>query len=81
VAVEATLDEPLLAARLVGAAQTIRRESDMLLTEGEAALLEEYIGPVRAAVTAQEWDAELVAGRALAQPEAIALLRSLGSGR
>ena len=48
----------------------------MRISEQEAAMLEEYLAPARAAVTPQEWDAELAAGRALTQPEAVTLLRS-----
>jgi predicted ATPase len=70
------LDEIPPAARLLGAAQTIRRESGMQLTQPEAALLDELLAPARASVT-QEWDTEEAAGRALSQPEALALLRSL----
>jgi predicted ATPase len=76
-AIMAALDEPLLTARLAGAAEAIRQESGMLITPQEGALLEELLTPARAAVTAQEWDAELAAGRALSQPEALALLLSL----
>ena len=50
----------------------------MPITEPEAALIDELLDPARAAVTPQEWDTEEAAGRALAQPEALALLRSLG---
>jgi len=71
------LDEIPLAARLLGAAQTIRRESGMQLTQPEAALLDELLAPARASVTPQEWDTEEAAGRALSQPEALTLLRSL----
>jgi hypothetical protein len=48
----------------------------MLLTEPEATMLEEFLGRPRAATTPQEWDAELAAGRALSQRDALALLRS-----
>jgi predicted ATPase len=71
------LDDHPLAARLLGAAQTIRRESGMQITQPEAALLDELLAPARASVTPQEWDTEEAAGRALSQPEALALLRSL----
>ena len=66
------------AARLLGAAQTARHDSEMPITEPEAALIDELLTPAYAAVTPQEWDAWLAAGRALSQPEALALLRSLG---
>ncbi|MGH3150640.1 MAG: adenylate/guanylate cyclase domain-containing protein [Streptosporangiaceae bacterium] len=69
--------DPRRAARLAGAADTIRHESGMLLSEQEAAMLEDYIALVRAAVAPGEWEAELTAGRALSQDEALALLLSL----
>jgi hypothetical protein len=71
------LGEPLRAARLAGAAEAIRQESGMLITPPEAAMLEDLLAPGRAAVTAQEWDAGLAAGRALTEQEALALLLSL----
>jgi hypothetical protein len=40
-------------------------------------MVEGHLAPARAAVAPQEWDAELAAGHALSQPEALALLRSL----
>ena len=49
----------------------------MLITPQEAALLEELLVPARATVSSQVSDAELAAGRALSQPEALALLLSL----
>jgi predicted ATPase/class 3 adenylate cyclase len=73
----AALDDHPLAARLLGAAQTARHDSGMQLTQPEAVLLDELLAPAYAAVTPQEWDAWLAAGRALSQPEALALLRSL----
>ena len=73
----AGLNDPPRAARLAGAADAIRQESGMLLTEPEAAMLEAFIAPGRATVSPQAWNAELVAGRALSQPEALALLLSL----
>ena len=53
----------------------------MLLTEPEAAMLEAFIAPARATVLPQAWNAELAAGRALSQPEALALLLSLSPAR
>ena len=62
---------------LLGAAQTARHDSGMQLTQPEAVLLDELLAPAYAAVTPQDWNAWLAAGRALSQPEALALLRSL----
>jgi predicted ATPase/class 3 adenylate cyclase len=77
-AIMAALDEPLLTARLAGAAEAIRQESGMLITPSEAAMVEELLAPARATVPSQVWEAELAAGRALSQPEALVLLLSLG---
>jgi predicted ATPase/class 3 adenylate cyclase len=69
------LDDPLRAARLAGAAEASREESGMLISPQEAAMMDEYLAPARAAVTPQEWQAALAAGRAFSQAEALALLR------
>lgn len=76
-AIVAALDDPPLSARLLGAAMAVRHESGMQISEQEAGLLDELLGPARESATAAEWDAWLAAGRALPQPEALALLRSL----
>jgi predicted ATPase/class 3 adenylate cyclase len=75
-AISARLGEPLLAARLAGAAEGIRRESDMPISSQELAMFEEFLEPARSAVAPQVWNAELAAGRALGQQEAVMLLRS-----
>ena len=74
------LGDPLRAARMAGAADAIRQESGMLMTEPEAVMLQEYLAPARAGVSPQEWDAGLGAGQALTQTEAVTLLRSLSQG-
>src|SRR5215469_14936722 len=79
-AIVAALDDPPLSARLLGAAMAVRQESGMQISEQEAAMLDELLDPARESATVQEWDAWLAAGRALPQPEALALLRSLVSG-
>jgi hypothetical protein len=71
-AIIADLGDPPRAARL---AEASREESGMLISPHEAAMVEEHLAPARAAVTPQEWQAELAAGRALSQAEALALLR------
>jgi hypothetical protein len=76
-AITAALEDPSLTARLLGAATTGRHESEIPISEQEAAMIDELVAPARESVTAQEWDAWLAAGRALPQPEALALLRSL----
>jgi predicted ATPase/class 3 adenylate cyclase len=75
-AIAACLGEPLRAARLAGAAETIRRELGMQITQPQAAMLEEHLTPACHTVTAQAWDAELAAGRTLTRQEALALLLS-----
>jgi predicted ATPase/Tfp pilus assembly protein PilF len=75
-AIYAALGDPLRAARLAGAADAIRRESGMLITQQEAEMLERHLAPARRTVTSQAWDAELAAGRALSQQEAVTLLFS-----
>ncbi len=78
--VTAALSDPLQAARLAGAAETIRQESGLVRTDLETARMEQYLAPARAAVTPQAWAAELAAGRALTQQEAIMLLISPSPG-
>jgi predicted ATPase/class 3 adenylate cyclase len=75
-AITAELGDPLRAARLAGAAEAIRQQSGLLATELDAAVLEEHLAPARSAVTSQAWAAELDAGRALTQHEAVMLLLS-----
>ena len=74
-AITADLGDAPQAARLAGAAEAIRQESGMLISPQEAAMVDEHLAPARAAVTPQEWQAALAAGRALSQAEALALLR------
>jgi predicted ATPase/class 3 adenylate cyclase len=76
-AIVAALDDPPLAARLLGAAMAVRHEAGMPISEQEAAVLDELLEPARTSATVPEWDAWVGAGRALQQPEALALLRSL----
>jgi predicted ATPase/class 3 adenylate cyclase len=80
-AITAALGEPLRTARLAGAADAIRQESGMLMTPPEAAMFEEHLAPARAALPPEQWDAELAAGRALSQADALALLLSLRPAR
>jgi hypothetical protein len=61
-------------ARLAGAAEAIRQKAAMPILDFDAALLERFLGPVRAAIARHEWDAELDAGRALTQQQAVTLL-------
>jgi len=75
-AITAALGDPLEAARLAGAAESIRQQSGMRSTDLEDSMLEGFLAPARATVTSQAWAAELAAGRALTQQEAVTLLRS-----
>jgi predicted ATPase/class 3 adenylate cyclase len=75
-AITAELGDPLPAARLAGAAESIQQRLGMRRTDLDAALMERYLTPARAAVAPQAWAAELAAGHALTEHEAIALLLS-----
>ena len=79
VAITASLGDALATARLAGAAETMRQESGMPLSEPEAALLEEHLALARATVPPADWDAELAAGRSLSRDGALALLRSVST--
>jgi predicted ATPase/class 3 adenylate cyclase len=74
--ITAALGDPLLAARRAGAAEGIRQQSGMQRTDLELARMERYLTPARATVTSEAWAAELAAGRALTQHEALILLLS-----
>jgi hypothetical protein len=73
-AITADLGDALRAARLAGAAETIRENAGMPITEPDAALLERFLAPARATIPRQAWDAELAAGRALTQQQVIKLV-------
>jgi predicted ATPase len=74
--VAAALGDRLRAARLTGAAETLRQHAGMPIPPPDAALLEQYLAPARAATAPGEWDTELAAGRALSEQQAAELLRS-----
>ena len=78
-AITAELGAGLRAARLAGAAEAVQHAVGAPLREPE--LLERFLAPARAAIAPQEWQAELAAGRALSQQEAITLLVSPGPAR
>jgi predicted ATPase/class 3 adenylate cyclase len=61
------------AARLTGAAAAIRQEAGMPASQTDAATLEHFLAPVRAAAPG-DWDTALAAGRALTQQQAVSLL-------
>lgn len=64
------------AARLAGAAEGLRQQAGMPIPQPDAALLERFLAPARAATAPRVWDAELAAGRALSEQQAAELLRS-----
>jgi predicted ATPase/class 3 adenylate cyclase len=66
----------LRAARLVGSAETLRHKAGMPIDQADLAILERFVAPARAAIAREAWDAELAAGRALTQQEAVTLLLS-----
>ena len=72
--VAAQLDDGLRAARLAGAAEDIREKAGMPIAEPDAALLERFLAPMRAIIPREVWDAELAAGRALSQQQAVTLV-------
>jgi hypothetical protein len=72
--ISAELGGGMRAARLAGAAETIRHKAGMEIPQPDADLLERYLAPARAQITREAWDAELAAGRALTEQDALALL-------
>ncbi len=73
-AIAAELGDCARAARLAGAAETIRQQACMPASQPDAATLEHFLAPARAATAPEHWDAELAAGRALSRQQAITLL-------
>jgi predicted ATPase/class 3 adenylate cyclase len=76
----AELGDCLRAARLIGAAEALRQVAGMPISQDDADLLERFLAPARATIAGQDWDAELAAGRALTQEQAVTLLLSLSPG-
>jgi hypothetical protein len=75
-AAAAGLGDGLRAARLAGAAEGIRERARMPIPESDAALLERFLGPARATIAREVWDAQLAAGHALTEEQAATLLVS-----
>jgi predicted ATPase/class 3 adenylate cyclase len=73
-AIAAELGDGTRAARLVGAAEAIRRKAGIPIPEPEAAFLERFVAPARAVVARAAWDTELAAGAALTEQEVAFLL-------
>ena len=72
--IAAHLGDTKRAARLAGAAEAIRDKTGIPITESDAAWLERYLAPARAAMEPDGWGIELAAGRALSQQEAVTLI-------
>jgi hypothetical protein len=70
----AQLGEALRAARITGAAEAIRGKTGIPIKQPE--ILEELLAPARALTPADQWDAEVAAGRALSPQQAATLLVS-----
>jgi tetratricopeptide (TPR) repeat protein len=73
-AAAARLGDSKRAALLTGAAENIRETAGMPIPRPDAALLDQFLTPARATISREVWDAELAAGRALTQQQAITLL-------
>jgi predicted ATPase/class 3 adenylate cyclase len=74
--VAAETGDGLRAARLIGAAEAVRHKAGTPTVRDEEAFFERYLAPARAAINRGTWDAELAAGRALTQDQAVTLLKS-----
>jgi predicted ATPase/class 3 adenylate cyclase len=74
-AVAAHLQAGLRAARLAGAAEGVRQRMGMPIPERDAAMVERFLAPARAAIARDIWEAELTAGRALSQQAASLLVQ------
>jgi tetratricopeptide (TPR) repeat protein len=75
-AIAARLGDSLRAARLCGAAEGVRHTAAMPIPQSGDALLERFVGPARATIARQVWDAELAAGRVLTQQQAVELVQA-----
>jgi predicted ATPase len=75
-AIAAERGEHRQAARLTGAAESVRHQAGMPASELDADTLEHFLAPARTATRPEDWNVELAAGRALTQEQAAALLRS-----
>jgi predicted ATPase len=75
-AITARLGDGPHAARLCGAAEGIRQRSMMPISSPDDAVLQRFIGPVRATIAPEEWEAELETGRSLTQQQIVALVEA-----
>jgi ATP/maltotriose-dependent transcriptional regulator MalT len=74
--ITAELGDHLRAARIAGAAEAVRQQAGMPIPEPNSVLLERFLAPARAIIPRVTWDAEIAAGRALTQEQAVTLLVS-----
>ena len=74
--IAAQLGEGPRGARLAGAAEAVRQKTGIPIKQRDVVVLERFLAPARAALAAEQWDAELAAGRALTQQQAATLLVS-----
>jgi predicted ATPase/class 3 adenylate cyclase len=72
--IAAELGHDLRAARLAGAAESVRQQAGLPIPQPDADLLERFLAPARAAIAPEAWDGELAVGRALTQQQAATLL-------
>jgi non-specific serine/threonine protein kinase len=79
-AVAAALGDTLRAALLCGAAEGVRRDAEMPISQSDSEVLETFIGPARDSVDQDAWDAQIAAGRALTQQQAAELIAANGRG-
>jgi len=78
-AIAARLDDAPLAARLAGAADALRQETGMLLSQQETDMLDEFLAPARASLGDQEWHGRLAAGAGLSPEACIELMRAFSA--
>lgn len=74
-AIAAGLDQPRVAAQLLAAADARRTRMTLPRTSAEAGRIDEWLGPTRAALPAEEWLAARAAGEAMTSEQAVELVR------
>lgn len=70
-AIAAERQHPQLAARLWGAAQTVRESAELSSAPPDAAALQRWLDSVRFQLSSAEWDADVARGRAYTVSEAL----------
>jgi hypothetical protein len=74
----AQLGDPPRAAWLLGSAEALREQAGMPRTVPDRELMAEFTGAARAAVSAEVWDEQYQAGRAVTPAEALAAAVAAG---